>query len=93
MTCSQSAGSLPPAGCWSVSDIGPDLYNNSTFKLFSKPVSGFSSVTLPVMDPSNTKTYVWNNNLSADGTIQLVSGGTINPNPTNISFSVSGGVT
>ena len=85
-------GTIAATGALVVTNIGPDLYNHTTFKLFSKAVTGFSSVTLPAKDPSNTKTYTWNNNLSVDGSIQLVSGGTINPNPTNISFSVSGGI-
>lgn len=83
-------GTITATGVLVVTNIGPDLYNHSTFKLFSKPVTGFSSVTLPAKDPSNTKTYVWINNLSVDGTIQLVSGGTINTNPGSISTSVSG---
>lgn len=85
------SGTITANGALVVTNVGPDLYNHSTFKLFSKPVTGFSSVTLPAMDPSNTKTYTWSTNLSVDGSITLISGGTINPNPTNISFSVSGG--
>jgi autotransporter-associated beta strand protein len=86
------SGTIAATGALVVTNVGPDLYNHTTFKLFSQAVTGFSSVTLPAKDPSNMKTYTWNNNLSVDGTIQLVSGGTVNPNPTNISFSVSGGI-
>ena len=85
------SGTITATGALVVTNVGPDLYNHSTFKLFNKAVTGFSPVTLPAMDPSNTKTYTWNNNLSVDGSITLVSGGTINPNPTNITFSVAGG--
>jgi autotransporter-associated beta strand protein len=85
------SGTITATGALVVTNVGPDLYNHSIFKLFNKAVTGFAPVTLPAMDPSNTKTYTWNNNLSVDGTIQLVSGGTVNPNPTNITFNVTSG--
>jgi autotransporter-associated beta strand protein len=83
-------GTLTGGGALVVTNIGPDILNGSTFKLFNQGVSGFSSVTLPATDPSGNKPYTWNtNNLSVNGTITLVSGG-INTNPTNITTSVSG---
>jgi fibronectin-binding autotransporter adhesin len=76
-----------------VTNIGPGLFNGDTFTLFSKPVSGFASVTLPPTDPTGTNIYVWNNNLAVNGTISLASGGQnpINPNPTNIVVGVTNG--
>ena len=85
------SGTITATGALVVTNIGPDLYNHTTFKLFSKPVSGFASITLPTSDPSNTKTYSWTTNLAVDGSITLESGGTINPNPTNIVFGVTNG--
>jgi autotransporter-associated beta strand protein len=85
------SGTITATGALVVTNTGPDLYNHSTFKLFSKPVTGFSSITLPTTDPSNTKTYLWTTNLSVDGSITLDSGGAINPNPTNIVANVTNG--
>jgi len=79
-----------------VTNVGPGLFNGSTFTLFSRPVSGFASVTLPAMDPTGTTNYYWKNNLAVDGTITLTNGGLIavNLNPTNIvtSFNFGTGV-
>ena len=85
------SGTITATGALVVTNIGPDLYNHSTFKLFNKAVTGFSSITLPTMDPSNTKTYSWTTNLAVDGSITLNSGGTINTNPANIVFGVTNG--
>ncbi len=86
-------GTLTGGGTLVVTNIGPDIINNSTFHLFSQAVNNFTSVTLPAKDPTGTKTYVWNNNLSSDGTIQLVSGGatSVNTNVTSMVASFSGG--
>ena len=81
------SGTITATGALVVTNVGPDLYNHTTFKLFNKAVTGFAPVTLPAMDPSNTKTYTWDNNLSVDGSITLLSGGSINPNPPTISVS------
>jgi fibronectin-binding autotransporter adhesin len=69
------------------------LVNGTTFTLFSKPITGFASVSLPATDPTGTTNYTWANNLSVNGTITLTAGGVspIASNPTNIVFSVSGG--
>jgi hypothetical protein len=85
-------GTLTVGGTLVVTNVGADLVNGTTFKLFNQAVSGFTSVTLPAQDPTHTKTYTWNNNLTANGTIQLASGGStgVNSNPTNIVSSVSG---
>jgi len=76
-----------------VTNIGPGLFNGDTFTLFSKPVSGFASVTLPTTDPTGTTNYIWTTNLAVNGTITLTGGGLnpINPNPTNIVFGVTNG--
>lgn len=80
------APTITAGGTLLVTNIGPTLVNGTTFQLFSVPVSGFSTVTLPGAP------YVWNNNLAVDGSITLVSGGTnlVDTTPTNITASVSG---
>jgi autotransporter-associated beta strand protein len=87
------ASTITAGGALIVTNIGPDIANGTVFQLFSTPVSGFSSVVLPAMNPANTQPYVWNNTLAANGSIQLVSGGSAGPdtNPTNIVTSSSGG--
>jgi autotransporter-associated beta strand protein len=87
-------GTLTGGGSLVVTNVGPDIINGSKFKLFSQPVTGFSSVTLPAANPSNTSVYSWNNTLATDGSIQLVTGGTspVNTNSTNIVAKVSGSI-
>jgi autotransporter-associated beta strand protein len=85
-------GTITAPGALVVTNVGPDIYNGSTFKLFSQGIT-FGSVQLPAKDPTGTKNYVWDqSNLPVNGTITLTSGGAnpVNPNPTNIIFSVSG---
>src|SRR6202044_363211 len=81
------------SGSLVVTNAGPDITNGTVFHLFNKAVSGLS-VTLPPTDPVGANSYTWQNNITTDGSIQLISGGmvTINSNPTNIVTSVSGGV-
>ncbi|HEU6446806.1 MAG TPA: hypothetical protein VFV23_00005, partial [Verrucomicrobiae bacterium] len=76
-----------------VTNRGTNILNGTTFQLFNHAVNFTGGVTLPATDPSGTSTYVWNNNLTTDGSIQLVSGGInpVNTTPTNIVVSVSGG--
>lgn len=77
-----------------VTNVGSDLVNGDKFTLFNHAVDTnlFASVTLPPTDSTSTSTYVWQNDLSVDGTITLVSGGVspINTNPPPIisSFDV-----
>jgi autotransporter-associated beta strand protein len=87
------SGTLAGGGSLTVTNIGPDIANGTKFTLFSKPVTSFTSVTLPAHNPANTSAYTWNNTLAADGSITLVSGGSsgVNTNPTNIVVSASGG--
>jgi autotransporter-associated beta strand protein len=74
-----------------VTNAGPGLTNGVSFTLFSKPVSGFASVTLPATDPTGTTNYVWQNNLAVNGSITLTNGGLVIPTaPPPIKFSLSG---
>ena len=82
---------LNPTATLLVTNVGPGLFNGSTFVLFNHPVS-FASVTLPATDPTGGTNYVWANHLSSNGSITLTSGG-LTPGPTTpppLSFSISG---
>lgn len=77
-----------------VTNVGPGLYTGTTFQLFSRGLTGagFASVTLPATDPTGLTNYVWANNLTANGSITLTSGG-LNPvanYSTNIIATVNG---
>jgi len=79
-----------------VTNVGPGLFNGTTFHMFSHGLAGagFTSVVLPAKDPTGLTNYVWANNLVANGSITLTSGG-LSPvanYSTNITASVSGGV-
>ncbi len=86
-------GTLTGGGVLMVTNVGSDIVNGTTFKLFSKPVTGFGTVTLPAANPSNTSSYTWTNNLAVDGSITLLSGGaSVNPNPASIMTGVTNGI-
>jgi len=74
-----------------VNNVGPDIVNGTTFKLFNKAVSGFSQISLPNLSPTSVP-YVWTTNLTVDGSIKLVSGGSpgVNTTPVPIVSTVSG---
>lgn len=88
-----SAGSITANGTLNVTNLGPNLVNGDTFKLFNQPVTGFTAINLPATDSTGTNVYAWNNNIAVDGTIQLVSGGAspVNTTPTNIVFQATNG--
>jgi autotransporter-associated beta strand protein len=88
-----SASSITASGVLVVTNLGSDLITGDSFKLFNQAVSGFTTVSLPVSNVVNTIQYVWQDNLSADGTIKLLQGASlVNLTPTNITSSVSGNV-
>lgn len=75
-----------------VTNLGPGLYNETTFHLFNQGVPGFASVTLPATDPTGTTNYIWSNNIASNGSITLTHGGLPSgppPVPPVISFSIS----
>lgn len=80
------ANAITAGGSLIVTNIGPTIANGATFQLFSVPVSGFSSITLPGAP------YVWQTNLAVNGSITMVSGGTnvVDTTPTNITSSLAG---
>jgi hypothetical protein len=64
-----------------VTNLGPALVAGDTFKLFSKPVTGFSAITLP-------SGYNWTTNLASNGSITVQS--VISSTPPTLSVSQSG---
>ena len=51
-----------------VNNLGTNLVAGDYFKLFSKPAVGFTSISLPALDPG----LAWQTNLTVDGSIQVV---------------------
>jgi autotransporter-associated beta strand protein len=89
-----ATGTITGGGSLVITNVGPDIANNTVFHLFNKAVSGFASKLFPTNNPANTSTYTWQDNLAVDGTIKLLTGGSsgVNTNPTNINVSVTGNV-
>jgi len=83
------AGTLTNSGAGNVivANVGvPTLTNNDTFTLFSQPV--LNGNTLKIVGPAGV---TFTNNLAVDGSITVLSvAPPVNPNPTNLTFSVSG---
>ncbi len=83
---------LTASGTLTVTNLGPNLAAGNTFQLFSVPVSGFSSISLPMTNALHTLAYTWQNNLATAGSITVASTiNLINTNSTNINVLVSGG--
>jgi len=80
-----ASGAITGGGSLLVNNIGGTITNGATFQLFNKAVTGLA-VTLPGGG------YVWNNNIAANGSITLTSGGvsSVNMSPVSISTSLSG---
>jgi len=89
-----SGGTITYGGTLSVTNIGPTLQVNDTFQLFTTAVSGFTTFDLATTDASGY-TYGWTNKTAIDGSVQVLSvtppTPPVNPTPTNIVFSASGG--
>jgi autotransporter-associated beta strand protein len=79
------SGTITASGTLVVTNVGPQLINGTTFVLFNKGVTGFTSVTLP-------SSYAWIDNLASNGTITLQSGGLTN-RPTMTSVFSAGTLT
>jgi fibronectin-binding autotransporter adhesin len=74
-------------GTVTVTNLGPALSAGDRFVLFpGKTMTGGSSLTVTGAG------MLWTNKLDLDGSIEVLGAApTVNPNPTNITFSVSGG--
>lgn len=75
-----------------VTNLGPTLVTGDTFSVFSGPVTGLGSVSLPTANADNSVSYTWTNMIAINGTIKVLSGASaVNPNPTNVTATVTGG--
>lgn len=81
---------ITASGTLVVTNLGPDLQTGTKFQLFSTPVTGFSSVSLPLTSASGDVSYVWQNNIGVDGSITVTSGAP-NLTPSKIKTSISNG--
>ncbi len=102
-SASSTSGQLAAAGATSIvinggtlniTNAGPDLVTGDVFHVFNKGLtgSGFTTINLPTANANNTVQYTWQTNLTTDGTLVVLQGASpVATNPTNITFSVSGG--
>jgi len=84
---------ITAGGTLTVTNTGAALHVGDTFHLFSSAVPGsFAAVNLPATD-ANKYTYTWSNKLAVNGTIVVQTAApSVNPNPTNLTATVSGNV-
>ena len=82
-----SAGAITNKGngTLTVANLGPNLVAGQQFYLFSQPVHNGNTLTI-----SSPPGVTFTNNLALNGSLTVLSVVSINPNPTNISYSVSG---
>jgi fibronectin-binding autotransporter adhesin len=80
------APSITVSGTLTVTNLGPNLVNGDTFQLFSVPVSGFTSISLPTNNPSGTAAYSWQNNLASAGSITVSVTSLVNTNAATANF-------
>ena len=91
-----SGAAIILGGTLNVTNIGPVLQVGDTFKLFKNTgtlTGTFGTVNLATND-ANGAGYTWTDNTAVDGTIKVLTvtaPPATNPNPTNLTFSVSGG--
>ncbi len=72
-------------GTLTVENLGPNLTVGNQFYLFNQPVANGGALTI-----SAPPGVTFANNLALNGSITVASVVAINPNPTNLNFSVSG---
>ena len=87
-----AASSISASGALTVTNLGVDLQSGDKFQLFSVPVSGFSSVNLPLANATASKTYQWQIDLAVNGSITLTNvlvaaGPSTNANITRVTLS------
>jgi hypothetical protein len=70
-------------GTLTVFNDGPALNAGDLFMLLNQPTGGFTNVILPTG-------YTWTNRLAIDGSIQVLSVASPIPDPTNITYTVTG---
>ena len=84
-------GTLANSGTGTVtlSNLGPALVAGDSFTLFSKPLVNGGAMSLATT-PALTSGLVLSNRLALDGSVLVVSSGTLPSTPTNVTYSVSG---
>jgi autotransporter-associated beta strand protein len=82
-----TAGSITNTGTGTltVANLGPNLMVGQQFYLFSQPIQNGNALTI-----SSPPGVTFTNNLALNGSLTVLSVVSINPNPTNISYVVSG---
>jgi len=83
-------GTLTNSGTGTVtlSNLGPALVAGDSFTLFSKPLVNGGAMSLATT-PALTSGLVLSNRLALDGSVLVVSSGSLPSNPTNVTYSVS----
>jgi hypothetical protein len=86
----QGLAKVTYAGTLTVTNLSGFLAINDSFKLFDAAVyEGSFSAVVPVTPGLG---LAWDTTqLAVDGTLRIVEGSSVNPDPTNITFKVSGG--
>jgi autotransporter-associated beta strand protein len=91
-----TSGTITGGGTLTVTNSGPALQVGDTFQLFLVGVSGIAA-NLPATDPANGRSYTWQNNLAANGSIKVLTSTVIQPpvltnsvSGNSITFSWSG---
>ncbi len=86
-----SDGTISYGGSLLVTNIGPVLQVNDTFQVFPSGVTGFgANITVAPTDATGNS-YTWQNNIATLGSVKVLSvTAPVNPNPTNITASVTG---
>src|ERR1019366_2945156 len=81
------ATNIIAGGTLTVANLGAAPLLNDTFQLFSKPISNaFVTINLPTLSSGLS----WSNSLALNGRLTVVTG--VNTAPTNMAYSVSGGI-
>ncbi|HEY9508890.1 MAG TPA: hypothetical protein VIV82_03430, partial [Verrucomicrobiae bacterium] len=86
----QGLAKVTYAGTLTVTNLSGSLAINDSFKLFDAAVyEGSFSTVVPVTPGVG---LAWDTTqLAVDGTLRIVEGSSVNPDPTNITFKLSGG--
>jgi autotransporter-associated beta strand protein len=91
-----ASGAITGGGTLTVTNSGPALQAGDTFQLFLVGVSGIAA-NLPATDPANGRSYTWQNNLAANGSIKVLTSTVLEPpvltnsvSGNSITFSWSG---
>ena len=73
-----TSGTITGGGSVTLTNLGPALQVGDTFQLFATGVSGIAAPA-PTQDWVNGRTYTWNNNLAASGSVSVASVTTLAP--------------